>query len=618
MFFRSICFSAFVHSLLIFLFLFGVSQLGDVKAYQLESDPQYVIINVADFYFVDWDASEASWSAQVKPEVVNKVKEIKATVGTGTDNRKLAWSTLLEYTDFPLEEGEGSLALSDSATFVVQAKRIMEVADEADLPVFMPLNGFQWWNQVPELWNHWDFDGDQTPGCGNDEYDLIDGYAGSEPIYRCKFPLLRDEAYRKRFIDAYDPDNKWNVDWQDYQTPMRLNWRNWGGGGFQLAPPPNLAPHSRNLLSYRDFQQARYTAIVTAIATQANQWQAQGKGYLFAGIGIGTEVSLNASATPADEFTPYGYRAIQDFLCAKDAPTCGAEADWNEQEVVAARQAIINDYLTKLAKIAVNTGLPKQRIYTHVWSEARVEDARYANYFTPSQNLFARPTLSLYGDSQAPLDLPLLAEALEETRQPVWGASEFSTDKTSEAWYRALHNTMANQTNPAKMINIYNWREHVNTPAIGQIVRFLAIETTTESGVSEIIPQSTFADVEIDPKTLNWKLLIEQNQVATQDSATHQRIVITKNIFPTGLLASDEQTLRFDIPTTDRSWIPTNLEPGVYLWFIERENEEKGVIRRSEPRKFVISVPEKPTNKVRLFWYNYWKWWYSLTGDDSF
>ena len=46
----------------------------------------------------------------------------------------------------------------------------MEIAEEEDLPVFMPLNGVQWWDEQPELWNYWDKDGNQIPGCMNDNY----------------------------------------------------------------------------------------------------------------------------------------------------------------------------------------------------------------------------------------------------------------------------------------------------------------------------------------------------------------------------------------------------------------------------------------------------------------
>lgn len=573
----------------IFLLSLFVSTARGVSAYTITHDPTYIIINLADdFYFADWDADEASWSAQVKPMLVNRLEEIKTTVGTGGVDRQLAWSTLLEYTDFPLQPDAATQTLDSpgpTSPYVIQARRIMEVAEAVQLPVFMPLNGYQWWNQVPELWNHWDPDGTQTPGCGNDEYTQIEGYEGEQPIYRCKFPLLRNPDFRQRFIAGYNPDNKWNVEWQNWQTPMRLNWRNWGAGGFQLAPPPNLADHDRGVLSYHDFQQARYRAIIDQIARTIDEWQAAGKANLFAGITIGTEVSLNASVTPADEFVPYGYRAMQDLVC-EGATACDRTNTASASALSEWRSQVVNEYVTELAKYAVRAGIPKQRVYTHVWSETRQGEPRFMDYFSASMNPYARPTLSLYGDAQDPLALPLLTAALKDNGQPVWGAAEFSTDKTAEAWQKALRNTLANEHNPAKLIDVYNWKEHVGTPAISEIKTFLAGATptaTTAGVVSEIIPIGE--KLQIDPNQLEWQLL-------EPDQASEQYVV-----FFSGLTASfnlDEAATVVNLAASEmRLSLPSleDLPPGVYQWLVLRRSSDGFISRYSEPRTLVVSQP---------------------------
>lgn len=576
-----------------------------VRAYTITSDPTYIIINLADdFYFADWDADEASWSAQVKPMLVKRLEEIKTTVGVGSEDRQLAWSTLLEYTDFPLQANSAEATHSakiildspgPSSPYVIQARRIMEVAEAVDLPVFMPLNGYQWWNQAPELWNHWDPDGTQTPGCGNDEYDQIERYEGDQPVYKCKFPLLRNPAFRQRFIAGYNPDNKWNVEWQNWQTPMRLNWRNWGAGGFQLAPPPNLVDHDRSTLSYHDFQQARYQAIIDQIVAKLDEWQAAGKTNLFAGITIGTEVSLNASVTQADEFVPYGYRAVQDLACDGEM-ACDEATTASGSALAELRAEVVNGYLTELAKYAVRAGIPKQRVYTHVWSETREGDPRFMDYFSASINPYARPTLSLYGDAQDPLALPLLTEALGKNGQPVWGAAEFSTDKTPEAWQKALSNTLANEHNPAKLIDVYNWKEHVGTPAIAEVKAFLAGDgnshlnyslsapVATSAGlVSEILPLGE--SVQVDPEQLSWQLL-------NPDQATDQQV-----LFFSGMTASfdvDNAATVITLPPTEMQLpLPSleELQPGVYQWLVVRHSADSKVSRYSEPRTVVVSQP---------------------------
>lgn len=569
---------------ILFCFLFFALP---VQASTITQDPQFVVINFSDtFHLADWDADEETWQSSVKPELLKAIREMKETVGTGTEQRKLAWSTLLEYTDYAMDEP------SDRSPYVIRTRRIMELAEEADLPVFMPLNGFQWWNEVPELWNWWDPDGNQTPGCENDSYTTES----------CRMPELKDPEFRKKFIKGYNPENKWNVEWSDWETPMKLNWRNWGSGGFQLAPPPNLVDHDRLSMTYKDFQTARYEAILQVIADQYEEWQAEDKEYLFAGITLGTEVSLNASVTRKDEFEPYGYRGIQDSICQKDDVSCGEEKDPSKNELHALRQKVVNTYLTDLSYRAIKKGLPKQRIYTHVWSEVKEDEPRYENYFQASINHYARPSLSLYGFAQDPLSLPLLERTLQKEGMPTWGASEFSTDKDAPSWNKALSNTLENPINPAKIIDIYNWKEHKDTPAVGEIQAILKEEVQFTKPVSEVFAKE---NENISPSTLEWQLLSE-------DEADEQHIVLFKT--KQSILDIDEKPYKeIDVPTIDLKWDVIGLEPGIYHWLVQRTSKHSDYTytTSSIPQRLFIPIPVTSDNSP---------WWVkqALSIQDSF
>lgn len=550
----------------------------------ITQDPQYVVINISDFYFADWGASEASWETKVKPDLITTINQIKETLGTGTENRKLAWSTLLEYTDFLMDTP------SPDSRYVVQARRIMELAEDTDLPVFMPLNGFQWWNEVPELWNHWDYDGNQTPGCENDRYDKIVGYTGTDPIYSCKMPKLRDPAFRKRFIAGYNPENKWNVEWQDWTTPMRLNWRNWGGGGFQLAPPPNLVAHQHTTHTYKDFQTARFEAIVRTIAGQYQKWEKEGRSDLFAGLTIGTEVSLNASVTKQDEFEPYGYRGIQDLLCPAENPACANNNPLDEKTVRQLRQQVVNTYLTDLSARAVRLGLPKQRVYTHVWSEAKVGEPRYENYLAASLNWYARPTLSLYGYSQDPMSLPLLGSALQQHDHLAWGAGEFGTTLDTTSWQKALKNTLDDPVAPAQVIDIYNWAEHKNTPAIPVIRDFLTKEYRDPRELSEVLVEHT--PVQISPEHLSWSFSMATDSAQTQEL----RVFKTRESI---LSSTEAATQTMDLPVETTQWEISDLSPGFYHWVVSRRrvsDELESYQTTSQPERFLIELPVPTDN----------------------
>jgi hypothetical protein len=534
---------------LVLTFILALSFTGDVSAQssqsnRISSDPQYVIINLADIKEeYDWEVSDDEWNETVKPDLIKTTANIRETVGEGTDNRRLAWSVIVTYNEFPLDEP------SATSPYVRYTQRILDVADEVNLPVFIPLNGFQWWNQLPELWNYWDPDGTQTPGCTNDDYAS------------CPFPELQDPAFRERFIAGYDPDNTYNVEWLDWETPMPINTRDWGGGPFQHAPAPNLVDHDRTPVSFKDVQMDRTKVILEhAILPQLRAWQDNGKEELFAGVAFGTEVSLNATIGEDGSFKTYGYRGVQDMYCPADEPTCMADAPLDLIKLEEQRQQVVSQYLTDLTRQATELGLPKQRIYTHVWSEAQPEEKnKYVNYFAAAVNMYSRPGLSLYGYGTKPFELYVLHSGLRNAGEPRWAAPEFSTAPDSGP--EALQASLANERNPAQLINLYNWREIRSTPIVPAIATFMEQSYVSPScTVSEV-----FADAPIDKNMLSWSVM-------TDDAATtHEvRIAASKTeleqgqyLFTRELPIPEEEVQSFTVSTDD-------LEEGAYVWQVKR------------------------------------------------
>src|SRR3989344_2161723 len=232
-----------------------------VHAFQLTTDPQYVVMNFSEINELNWAAPEDEWQTKIKPIILKQLDEFQRALPRGTTQRKLAWSTLEEYMNTPMDTP------SQASVYAIKMRRILDIAEETNLPVFVPLNGFQWWDELPELYNWWDPDGSNT-----------------DP----KFFSRQDnpEDFKRRFIAGYNPDNKWNVEWQDAQTPMKLNYRNWGGGGFRLAPPPNLVGNPKVEKSYRSVQEQRLRAITSEIAKKYKEWKSEGKEHLFIGLSI--------------------------------------------------------------------------------------------------------------------------------------------------------------------------------------------------------------------------------------------------------------------------------------------------------------------------------------------
>jgi hypothetical protein len=444
-------------------------------------------------------------------------------------------------------------------------RRILEITEELDLPVFIPLNGFQWWYELPEFYNWWDPDGTKTPAAFFQRQD-------------------NPQDFKRRFIAGYNPDNKWNVDWVNFETPMKLNRRNWGGGEFVLAPPPNLAVHTRAGLTYRQVVEDRYQAIISSLVKVLERWQKTDKMYLFAGITIGTEVSLNASVGP-DDFSPYGFRAVQDWVCPESEPICGSTQLANQKQLQQARQDVVAEYLETMSKLAVLEGLPKQRIYTHIWGEAEIGQAAYAPYHQAAINSYSRPGISLYGYATDPLSLFPWQQTLKKAGFPEWGGVEFSADKTTSAWNKVVEVTLSTVTHPVKVIDLYNWGEHKNTPVIPVLAQALTQSPPArECEIAEILPQGPV--YQYDPERIRWNLL---TTYPTSDRATRQDFVLIP--FDQYQFQASSSAEHIMLTTDTSDYDVSSLEPGSYSWQVERSGCPDKLLRTSTPYVFYQPFP---------------------------
>lgn len=540
------------------------------RAFTITEDPQYVVMNFSTINELNWATPESEWQHAIKPQVLLQIHQLKQVLPSGSDQRKLAWSTLEEYMNTPLD------IPSENSVYAMKLKRILEITEEENLPVFLPFNGFQWWDELPELYNWWDVDGTHTPA-----------------VF---FNRQKTADFKERFIRGYNPDNKWNVEWQSYTQPMNLNWRNWGSGGFRLAPPPNLEVQYRAPLTYRQVQAGRLKILLKILAQKLEDWQKENKAYLFAGLTIGTEVSLNASATSKDEFQPYGYRGIQDELCSKNQATCGAQLKFTPQQIVTARQEVVAQYLNDLSRTAVNFGIPKQRIYTHVWSEATTGDPRYSNYAAAAWNYYSRPGISLYGYADKPFELRDWEKMITESGLPAWGAVEYSVPKEKTAGVKALTSVLNSSLDSAKVVTLYNWSEHKDTPAIAALQQILN-ETPTQltCTLPEVIPLTpNYSDT---PSVLEWRYFNTHNSPTNSTKATlhlQKGLMIEPASVQTNVLQTtfNLPLLSAGVPELKTS-LP-QLPDGVYSWYIELDGctTPDGVAQQkqfSEPRVMMIT-----------------------------
>lgn len=559
------------------------SSASFTKAFEIKSDPVYIVVNFSDsFHFLNWSASEAEWQSTVKPVAKKRLENLRNTLfyPRGTGNYVLAWSTLMEYTNYPQDTP------SDSSPYILRLKRMMELAEEENFPIFIPLNGFQWWDELPELWNYWDSDGNQTPGCTNANYK------------KCPFVKLRDPEYRKRFIAGYNPGNKWNVDSRDWDTPMKFVTRNWGGGNIWVAPPANIvsSPHVKN--TFAALQAERYTALVNLINQTVSRWDSMGKQNLFVGISIGTEVSLYQSLDPkAAHMSSYGFRAIQDQFCPVADPICGKTKGWTTDQLNSMRYQIMNEYFTNLGIIAHNAGIPKERVYAHSWNEkdGSDNDPSFTNNFAAGITLYTRPAQSLYKLATDPFAFSLISDSLRDAGYPGWAGPEFAPmNRDNAGWSEAFISTFKSM-DPPKLIDIYNETDILSTAAIPEL-KSLLNEPKTTTSLCHVGP-SILPSGLVDPFDLTWTAL------DSNDNATAAELYIwPKGEVPTKITDS---TRRYPLTASSTSQqVPKNMEPGIYTWTIKRIGCNNTKWKISNLQTFEIrSWKDRSLKENLIYWY---------------
>lgn len=256
---------------------------------------------------------------------------------------------------------------------------------------------------------------------------------------------------------------------------------------------------------------------------------------------------------------------------------------------------MVYNYLQDLSRLAIKKGLPKQRVYTHVWGETDPSDAKAINYAGAAFNLYSRPGMSFYGFAQKPLLHPLWRQALANSGPDFWGAVEYSTDKDYQSWMTGL-SSVFNSEVPAKVLVVYNWREHRQTPAVTAMADFLRqAPVTTGCRLADIYPQADY--ISYNPADLNWQFS------SVEESALPEKIFLH---LVRGIKANrdDDKVKIIELqPQTVKVAIPRDIPPGVYSWYLEAIGCQEKKKLFSEPRVVTISAvviePEPP------FWVNW-------------
>jgi hypothetical protein len=367
--------------------------------------PQYIFLNRAPG--PDWDQNRP---ASVTDALFTQPLEAVGTRGNG--RRRLGLSFILSYLNGTPQTLERTL------------RRLLALSMKHDVPVLIVLDGENYWDGRPDLWNWWD---PAKPG--------------------------------------YDPGNRVNVEWTGWgpQEAVKVCWRNWGRQ-FRVRPAPNLAS--------RRFRQASRQSL-TALVTILRQWQDRlppEKRDLFPGVKIGWEASVGINT--------YHYSGGNAFLekypnDPSHDPTVGLDMKedfagglqplgyaaltskgWRHRGPVtlADQEKITTDYLAFLARVCRQAGLPRDQVWTHAGGQYAPWTRHYSHRVAINPD--SLPGWSLYG--HAPAEAGDLGDSLTQAGLEDWCAAEWlPAVSTAAQWAAAYEETLSFRR--CRFLSLYNW-----------------------------------------------------------------------------------------------------------------------------------------------------------------
>jgi hypothetical protein len=297
----------------------------------------------------------------------------------------------------------------------------LSLAEEYDIPVVVQLDGEQWWEARPDLWNWWD---------------------------------------PKR--EGYDPANTQNVEWTGWgpEHAMKIAWRNWGRQ-MRVLPPPNL-------MSPR-YRRACHDEMRVLVPLVLEWWKRlpEEKKSLLIGIKIGWESSIGVNA--------YYYPNGNDLL---DRPESEDPQKELKGEVVPGRGVMASGYaavttagmadsgaleekhlaeivrrhLDDLCALAAELGVHREKMFTHVggWKEEEL-------LYDAALNKYSCPGWSFYRHAGDVSKDKGVQRGLHNSDAPFWGVVEWmlmGTDDTN-AWHDGITHALSDPR--CRYMCIYNW-----------------------------------------------------------------------------------------------------------------------------------------------------------------
>ncbi|KKQ97620.1 MAG: PA14 domain-containing protein [Candidatus Woesebacteria bacterium GW2011_GWB1_39_12] len=489
-------------------------------------DPQYILLNKTPTGCPP-GTTQYCWFPQ-DPNTIDAraVDEIRQHIPTnGTTNRKLGLSFSVWLLDLNRD------------VQIQDIDKLLNIAVTKDIPIYIRLDGFTWWENRPDLWNWWD---PNLPG--------------------------------------YNPSNRYNVEWTSWNpdSAIKISWRNWGAQ-FRVKPQPNLGS--------RVYIDAKKTALETLIPRIVNWYNnlPNDKKYLLAGVEIDNELSIGTNF--------YYYPNGNNYLNQNSQLDPNLPADWSQLDggYVQLGYAAMSSYgypqnttptkdilnhimslhMNDISNYVASLGLPRNKFFTH--------GIGTPYYYTHALTQVATPGWSFYDYAYNPSLAPDFPPAVNELDNTPWGAVEWWNMNSNVSWQTAFNNTLNYDNN--KIVNIFSY-ESITFPSTLSDAIINTLNTPPSCWLNPAVLNPTVTDG--TNTTLSW---------STPNNAMATYLNVSNN--PDRLSSGSLRYLNvINENVTGRTSYTKTLTAGTYYWQVVvdgcQNSSNMGAQRRITPGKFTV------------------------------
>ena len=275
------------------------------------------------------------------------------------------------------------------------------------------------------------------------------------------------------------------VEWTDWPAPgqsygplVKRRWINWGSWFWVEAPRNFESPELR-----ADVEKRLLNGVLPPIVSRLKKWTAEGRKYLFAGLVVGWEsgyytikgtgvidlrpkpIYKGVIYSDSDEVNT-GYAALTARgYTADSVKQLASKENRTQAQVIHDLMAdVVQDYTTFWAKLCYESGVPKDRIYTHFTAVSSMPESQAPVSFGDGRvlpleaatNRYSRPGVTA---ADFVINIDTTSQTFQKLGYPDWGGVEIeltNSTRTEQGAFQFL-NHLADSG--AKVMCIFGWWE---------------------------------------------------------------------------------------------------------------------------------------------------------------